>query len=105
MTDVQDQLIDELLRREFDRAIPDDGFSSRVVAALPAGERPRRWVVPIALVVGGLSAWASLGPAPLWLLAAEEWAAGRPATALVVTMALGLGAGLMACAWALVEAE
>jgi hypothetical protein len=105
MTDVQDRLIEDLLRREFDRAIPDDGFSNRVVAALPPRARPRRWMVPTALVAGGASAWASLWRAPLWPLAAEEWAGGRPTAAIMVTLALGLAMGLTACAWALLEAD
>jgi hypothetical protein len=105
MTDVQDQLIDDLLRREFGRAIPDDGFSSRVVAALPARERPRQWMVPTALVAGGASAWASLWPAELWPLAAEAWAAGSPAAPIMVTLALGLAMGFVACAWALAETD
>lgn len=105
MTEIQGQQIDELLRREFNAALPDDGFSNRVLSALPSRPRSRRWIAPAALLAGAISTLASLWPAPLWQLASNEWARGSPGTMMALTLALGLAAGLMACTWALVETD
>ena len=52
--------LDRLLRRDAQAALPDDGFTARVMGALPARRVPesRRWLTPV-LVLGS----AALGSA------------------------------------------
>lgn len=39
--------LDDLLRREFARPVPDEGFAGRVAAALAPRERRRDWTLPL----------------------------------------------------------
>lgn len=100
-----DAELDELLRRSFDDAVPeDDGFSARVVHALPARSRAPGWVLPVAVVVGVLLAWLALVPSPLWQQATREWLDADFRASFAVVCALLLGTGVLGCAWAMDEA-
>jgi hypothetical protein len=103
MNEISDQQIDELLRRDFRGGVPDDGFSGRVIHALPARRRPRPWLLPIAALVGSLLAWLALLPSSLLQQAAQEWIAGSfGATSAGVWMLL-LSVSMLGCGWALEE--
>jgi hypothetical protein len=56
--------IEALLRAHARAGVPDDGFSARVMRALPPGPRPRAWLRP-ALVAGS----GAVGALLAWLLA------------------------------------
>ncbi len=96
--------IDELLRQEFPGAVPDDGFTERVMCALPARRPQRPWVMPTAAIAGGLLAWLALMPIPLWEHVTSEWQAGNIGQNSVVLIALLFGTSLLGCWWALEEA-
>jgi hypothetical protein len=101
LTDAQ---LDDLLHREFATAtVPDDGFSARVLHALPPRRRQRRWLLPSAVLIGALLAWLSLLPSPLLQQATREWATSNLHLSSVVVWALLLGVSLLGCAWALEE--
>lgn len=53
--------IDRLLRESARRQLPDDGFTGRVIRALPNGAASRPWLRP-SLVIGS----AALGSALAW---------------------------------------
>jgi len=57
--------IDRVLREDARTPLPDDGFSTRVMAALPARPRSRPWLQP-ALVFGsaGLGSLLAIALAP-----------------------------------------
>jgi hypothetical protein len=103
MNETLDHELDERLRRGFDAAVDDDGFTSRVMQALPPRRRRPAWPLPAAAAVGGLLAWLSLASSGLLELAAREWLAAEPGAPLAFLMALVVGTGLLACAWALEE--
>lgn len=103
MNETSDDALDALLRRGFEGHVPDDGFSARVVRALPARPRRRAWPLPLAALCGGLLAWATLAPSPLWRDVAQEAATGVPGAAIAVLLAVALGFGTVCCAWALEE--
>ncbi len=105
MRDFDERTLDALLRREFDATTADDGFSERVMLSLPPRRPQRTWLLPAATLAGGLLAWASLSRLPLWQLAVDEWGAGQPGGAAVLAGAVGLAAGLLACGWAMSEAD
>lgn len=56
--------LDSLLREQARRGVPDDGFSLRVLHALPPPRRSENWLRP-ALVLGS----AAIGSALAWGLA------------------------------------
>lgn len=106
MTDINDdsdQQLDELLRRGFTGTVADDGFSERVMRALPPRRQPQPWLLPGAALAGGLLAWLALLPSPVWQQLAHEWLAGDVGAASAVVSALVLGVSWLGCAWALEE--
>jgi hypothetical protein len=103
MNDISDRQIEELLRRDFSGAVPEDGFSVRVTRALPARRRQLPWLLPTAALAGGLMAWLSLLPSPLLQRAAQEWLAGSFGAASAGVCGLLLGVLLLGCGWALDE--
>lgn len=106
MTDPADPDLDALLRQHFDAAIPDDdGFTARVITALPPRPRQRPWTLPLAAAAGTALTWTSIAPAPLWQLAADAWTTGNASTPVIVTGSLILLLAMAACGWALAESE
>lgn len=105
MTDPTPDL-DALLRQHFDAALPDDdGFSARVIPALPPRPRERAWALPLAATAGTVLTWASIAPVPLWHLAADAWATGNAGTPVLVASSLILLLAMAACGWALAEGD
>ena len=102
MKDVVEQQIEELLRRDF-RALDDDGFTAKVMRALPErGPRGAAWL-PVGGLIGGLLGWWSLLPASLLQGATGEWLAGEVGGSLAILYLLLLVVGLLTCAWSLEE--
>lgn len=106
MTDidhVSDQQFDDRLRRHFAGAVADDGFSARVMRALPPRREHRRWLLPVAAVAGSVLAWLALMPSPLWQQVAQEWLADDIGAATAGIGALLFGVTLVSCVWSLQE--
>lgn len=106
MTDTHqasDQHLDDLLRRHFPGGVADDGFSARVMRALPKRRDPRHGLLPAAAAAGGVLAWLALMPSPLWQQVAQEWLARDLGAATIGVGALLLGVTIASCAWSLEE--
>lgn len=103
MSERSDLELDDLLRRAFAGAVADDGFTRKLIRALPPRPPPRSWPLPLAAAIGGVLSWAALSPSPLWHAAAHEWLANDIGAASVLIGALLLGISLLGCAWALDE--
>ena len=103
MTQLSDEQLDDLLRRSFNAAVPDDGFSSQVMRALPARSHGPEWLLPVAVLLGVLLAWLALSPSPLWQQAAREWLSANLHASSMLVCALMLGSGLLSCVWAMEE--
>jgi uncharacterized membrane protein (DUF485 family) len=103
MNNLAEEQLEELLRREFAGAVADDGFSARVMRALPRRTRQIAWLLPAVALSGGLLAWLALLPSPLLQGAAREWLAGEAGANLVVLWTVLFGVGLLSCAWAIDE--
>lgn len=88
--DTPDPALDALLRQQFPGPVADEGFSARVMRALPPRRAPRPWPLPAAAVAGSLLAWWALMPSPAWRLAAQEWLSGDPGVATGVVVLLSL---------------
>lgn len=95
--------LDERLRREFDTAFAEDGFTARVMQALPPRPGRRAWPLTAAALAGSVLAWLSLAPSTLVELAAAEWLAADPGPHSAIVLALLFGIGVLGCAWALEE--
>ena len=67
--------IDRLLREDAQRPIPDDGFTQRVMGALPAAQARRSWLRP-ALILGSTALGCALAAAlaPVGTLVLEGFA-------------------------------
>jgi hypothetical protein len=103
MNEISEQHIDEILRREFGSGVAEDGFSARVIRALPPRRRPRPWLLPTAALAGSLLAWLALLPSPLLQQAAQEWLAGSFGATSASVCVLLLGVSMLGCGWALEE--
>jgi hypothetical protein len=98
----QEDALDRQLRREF-QAVADDGFSMRVMRALPLRQQTPAWVLPTAALGGGLLALVALVPAALWKVVLAEALAQDLGAASVTLLTLLLAFGFLSCAWALDE--
>ncbi|MBL8299144.1 MAG: hypothetical protein JNN30_12465 [Rhodanobacteraceae bacterium] len=103
MTDPSDDSLDDLLRRSFAGAVTDDGFTARVMHALPPHRQPRPWLLPGTALAGCLLAWLALLPSPLWQQVAREGLAGSFGAASAGVCGLLLVLSLLGCSWALAE--
>lgn len=103
MTERTDPELDEWLRRSFVDQVPDDGFTTRVMRALPARPRPQVWMLPVAALAGALLACLALLPSPLLRQAASQWLSADLGGSMVLVCALLFGVSLLGCAWALEE--
>jgi len=103
MSEMTETELDELLRREFSGPAADEGFSRRVLRALPARRRQRPWLLPVSALLGVVLACLALLPAPLLQQVTLEWQAGAFGSAAAVFCVLLLGMSLLGCGWALEE--
>jgi hypothetical protein len=103
MTQTSDHELDELLRRSFVDQVPDDGFTARVMRALPSRPRRQVWLLPIAALAGTLLGWLALMPSPLLRQAASQWLSADLGGSMVLVCALLFGVTALGCAWALEE--
>lgn len=94
---------DERLRREFEAAVADDGFTARVMQALPPRPRQGNWRLTAAALAGSLLSWLTLAPSALVERVTVEWLAADPGPHSAIVLALLVGMGALGCAWALEE--
>ncbi len=98
-----DDELDALLRQAFEGPVADDGFSARVVRALPPRRTRATRLVPAAALGGSVAAWLALSPLPLWREVTSEALAGSLGTASLTFISLLVVLGALGCAWALEE--
>jgi len=100
--------IEALLRAHASAGVPDEGFSGRVMRALPAAPRPRAWLrhalVTGSGAVGALLAWV-LAPAGTSLVQGFVDLARAQALTPSAWAALGFAMGMAAVAAVLVADE
>ncbi len=99
-----DDAIDALLRTQFDGPVADDGFSERVMQALPPRRRRSDWPLRAGIAAGVIACWFSLRSAPVLHAGWSAWVSHQltaPAIALLLAIA---GMSLLALWWSVAEA-
>ena len=105
-TDDPRDSLEARLATELRREIPDDGFSARVVAALPPARVPRDWTLPLvaAAALTGCAIATFLVPVgPALLEGLRDLAASRALTPAAMGTLAALGA--LAATGAVVAAD
>jgi len=97
--------IDALLRRQFDGAVPDDGFSDRVMQQLPARPRRRAWPLWSGIAAGIAACALSLSFTPLVHLGWRDWAGGAVSPPVIALLLAVAGMAALAMCWSLAEAD
>jgi hypothetical protein len=101
----EDDMIDTLLRRQFEGAVPDDGFCDRVMQHLPARPRRRAWPLWSGIVAGAAACALSLASTPAVQLGWHDWLGGEPSAPAIVLLLALTGMSLLAMCWSLAEAD
>lgn len=101
----QDDVVEALLRRQFDGPVLDGGFSQRVMQRLPQRRRRVAWPLWGGMLLGAVACWLTLSFSPLvdtgWGdCLSGHWSA--PAVTLLLVMS---GMAVLALAWGVTEAD
>lgn len=105
MTDEIDDIVDALLRDEFEGPAPDDGFCDRVMNQLPGRRRRRPWPLAVG-AIGGMAAYAiSLWSAPITNAGFRDWLAGELSASVLTLFIAMMGMAILALVWAIAEAD
>ncbi len=100
-----DDAIDALLRAQFEGPVRDEGFSERVMQALPPRRRRVDWPLRAGIAAGVVACWLSLLSAPVLQAGWSAWASGR-LTASAIALLLAVAAmSLLALGWSVAEGD
>lgn len=105
MSELDDQAIDALLRKQFEGPVRDAGFSDRVMQRLPPRRRRVTWPLWAGLLAGVVACWLGLLDAPILRAGWGDWLhAGWTLPAVAVLLAIA-GMSLMALCWGVAEPD
>ena len=105
MNQSQDDAIEELLRKQFDGPVPDEGFSRRVMQRLPLHRRRAAWPVWGGIVAGTVACWLALLFSPIVYAGWHDCLSGHWSASAVTLLLAMLGMAALALAWGVAEAE
>lgn len=97
--------IEALLRRQFDSAVADEGFSTRLMQRLPASRRRRHWPLWAGLCGGALAAAMSVGSSPLLQHGGRDLFERQWSPAAITLLLVMAGLSLLSLCWGLAEAD
>lgn len=103
MNEPTDDAIEALLRKQFDGPVRDEGFSDRVMRALPPRRQRTTWPLWAGVLVGIVACWLGLVRTPLLATGWSDWMHGQwsvPAAAVLLAIA---GMSLLATWWSVSE--
>jgi hypothetical protein len=104
MNHSDDHEIEALLRRQFDGAVPDDGFSDCVMKQLPTRRRRAAWPLLASILAGIAACWMSLLSTSLLHVGWQNWISGELTASAITLMLVIAGMSLLALWWATMEA-
>lgn len=105
MNPSRDDAIEALLRKQFDGAVRDDGFSDRLMQRLPQRRRRVAWPSWAGVLAGAVACWLALWPSPLLRNGWQDWVGGHWSAAGIVMLATLAVMTLLALAWSVAEAD
>lgn len=103
MNQSQDDVIEGLLRAQFDGPVRDEGFNRRVMQRLPQRRRRIVWPLWAGVVAGAAMCWIALLPSRLLRNGWQDWTGGHwsvAGTAMFSSVAVMI---LLAVAWGVAE--
>ena len=101
MNQERDDEIEALLLRQF-APVSDEGFSDRVMRALPPRRRRATWPLWSGILMGAVACWLVLLHSPLLRL---DWVSGDWSASAVTMLLAMLGVATLALVWGVAEAE
>ncbi|MGH8148248.1 MAG: hypothetical protein ACREPY_18200 [Rhodanobacteraceae bacterium] len=105
MNQSQDDMVETLLRKQFDGPVLDEGFSERLMQRLPQRRRRAAWPVWGGVLAGAAVCWLALVSSPLVDAGWHDWVGGHWTAPAIAILAAVLGMALLALAWGVAEAD
>ena len=100
-----DDLIEVLLRKQFEGGIADDGFSERMMQRLPPRRSRIAWPLWLGLLAGADACWLSVAGLPWTRVSWRYWTDGSLLTSTIGLLLAMAGMSLLACWWSIAEAD
>ena|SRR5690348_11746970 len=105
MNQEQDDQIEALLRRQFDGPTPDQGFSQRVMQALPPRRHRAIWPLWSGVLAGACSCWLVLLRSSLLRMGWRDWTNDHWSAPAITALLVMLGMAMLALVWSVAETE
>lgn len=97
--------IEALLRTQFDGPVPDDGFSERVMQALPPRRRRIDWPLRAGIAAGVVACWLSLLSARVLHAGWSAWTNHQLTAPAIALLLVAAGMSLLALWWSVAEGD
>lgn len=104
MSDEMDDVIDVLLRKQFNGPVLNGDFCDQVMQQLPTRRHPWKWPLVVGITAGVAACWFSLWSTPILQDGWWDWLSGVPSASAIVVFIAMLGMAMLALAWAVDEA-
>ncbi|MGQ7829752.1 hypothetical protein [Altererythrobacter sp. Z27] len=105
MNDDMEDILDALLRDQFEGPVPVGDFCDRVMDRLPARRRRIQWPMAAGMLIGVAMCWVSLSSAPIMSVGWRDWLSGEASASAVALLVSTMGMAVLALAWTIAEAE
>ena len=105
MNQSQDDEIEVLLRSRFEGPVRDEGFSVRVMQALPQRRRRTTWPLWGGVLAGACACWLTLLHSSLLRAGWRDWVSGDWSVSAITLLLVMLGMAMLALVWGVAEAE
>ena len=102
MNQQNDDVIEALLRKQFDGPVPDDGFCDQVMQRLPLRRHRSFWPLAAGILTGMGACWLAMPPLHIdW----RQWMHGELSASILIVLLTTMGMSLLAAWWAVSEAD
>ena len=105
MNDEMEDVLDVLLRQQFEGPVADEGFCASVIDRLPARRLRNKWPMVAGIIAGVATCWFSLWSAPVAHAGWQDWLSGEPSASAVALFIAMTSMAILALAWAIAEAD
>lgn len=105
MNDDMEDIVDAMLREQFEGPVPVGDFCDRVMDRLPARRRRIQWPMAAGILIGVAMCWFSLSSAPIMSAGWRDWFSGEASASAVALLISTMGLAVLALAWAIAEAD